>query len=95
MQHTLYKLSGVHMLLPSSGDIRAIRVTHVWVKRARLHPVTCEEHQLPTKLHRTKQAEVFFWTLTEETTRQLHVVFLSLSPGHAYELCLLRSVTIG
>ena len=41
MQHTLYKLSGIHMLLPSGGDIRAIRVTHALVLSARLHPVTC------------------------------------------------------
>jgi len=41
MQHALYKLCGVHMLLPSGGDTGAIRVTHVWVLRAHLQSITC------------------------------------------------------
>jgi hypothetical protein len=94
MQHTLYELTGVHMLLPSGGDIVAIRVTHVWVLCARLDPVTCRATST-ANYALTQLAEVCFWTIIEETTRQLHVVLSSLSQGYVYEMCLLWSVTIG
>lgn len=102
MQYTLYKLSGVHMLLPSGGDIRAIRVTHAWELRARLQPVTCRATSTIDKSKSTANYDV-----THEPSGSLFLKFYRKNNTSAarslvifvtrlrVRLCLLRSVAIG
>ena len=83
------------MLLLSGGDIRTIRVKHVWELRDHLQPVTCRATATANYALTHEPSGNVFRKFYRKPTRRLHVVSLSLSPDYVYELCLLRSVTIG